>query len=390
MRILVALSGGVDSSVVAHLLAREGHELVGVQFKLWMDPLAPTLAQILPSKCCNAATLGRAQKVASDLGIPLHRLDLTEEFKREVVDPFLEGYRKGGTPNPCIGCNRTIKFRRLLALAEELGCEKLATGHYARTARESGLGSGLGRYLLLEAIDQTKDQSYFLYGLSQEQLSKVFFPLGGMEKRAVFALAKKFGVPLPEKYQESQDLCFFPEKTPSAFLDRYLSPTPGDIIDTGGKKRGMHRGLPHYTEGQRHGLKIGGLKIPLHVVAKDVKRNTLVVGTKEEAHRSQLTACSLHWIAHVPPPKKPQTFDARIHSLGMRHRGLLTHDGQKLRFRFERPVLGISPGQSIVLYRGEEVVGGGVIDKATFLPSSGPTLHHPCPACWRHGRRASG
>lgn len=363
MKILIAMSGGVDSSVVAHLLAKQGHELIGVQFKLWTDPLAPPLAQVLPSKCCNAATLGRARKVASDLEIPLHTIDLSHDFKREVVEPFLEGYKRGLTPNPCIRCNRTIKFGKLLELANELGCEKLATGHYARVARESGWGSGSGsgNYLLLEAVDKSKDQSYFLYGLSQEQLSCILFPLGSMEKREVFALAKNFNVPLPDHYQESQDLCFFPEKTPHDFLDRHLSPPPGDVIDTRGKRIGTHRGLSHYTEGQRRGLRIGGTKIPLYVVAKEIATNRLVVGAKEEATRSELDAHSLRWISHVPAKGKEHSFDARVHSLGRRYQGTLVHNGQKLNFQFREPILGISPGQSIVLYRGEEVVGGGVI-----------------------------
>lgn len=364
VKILVAMSGGVDSSVVAHLLHREGHELIGIQFQLWMDPLAPAIAQILPSKCCTAETLGRAKKVASDLGIPFERIDLSEEFKKEVVDPFLEGYKKGLTPNPCVGCNRTIKFGKLLEIAEKLGCEKIATGHYARIAREvSGSRFQVPKYLLLEAIDKTKDQSYFLYGLSQEQLSKALFPLGSMTKKEVFALARDFGVPLPTQYQESQDLCFFPEKDPHAFLDRHLPMEQGEIVDTEGKPRGIHRGLPHYTEGQRHGLKIGGLKIPLHVVSKDALRNRLVVGKREEALRSRLEAHSLRFIAHIPEKKESHCFDARIHSLGMRHRGTATHNGTELSFEFEEPVLGVSPGQSIVLYRGEEVVGGGIISR---------------------------
>ena len=194
MKILVALSGGIDSSTVAHLLANQGHELIGVRFTLWSDPLAPPLAEVLPSKCCNAQTAARTQYVAKQLKIPLHIVDLQEEFKSEVVDPFLDGYRKGLSPNPCIGCNRTIKFGKLLELMQTLKCDRLATGHYARVARER-LQDGTERSLLLEAVDQTKDQSYYLYGLSQEQLRNVIFPLGAMKKSEVYALAKSFGVP---------------------------------------------------------------------------------------------------------------------------------------------------------------------------------------------------
>mgnify|MGYP003394681790 CR=1 FL=1 len=167
MKILVALSGGIDSSVMAHLLASQGHELVGVRFTLWTDPLAPALAEILPSKCCNAQTAARASSVAKSLGIPLHIVDLQDEFKEHVVDPFLQGYENGTTPNPCIRCNREIKFGKLYEVMRQHCCEKLATGHYARVAQEM-MPDGGTRSLLLEAVDQDKDQSYYLYGLSQE------------------------------------------------------------------------------------------------------------------------------------------------------------------------------------------------------------------------------
>jgi tRNA-uridine 2-sulfurtransferase len=291
MKILVALSGGIDSSVVAHLLKAQGHDLVAVRFLLWSDPLAPALAQILPTKCCTTQNAARAKAVAERLGIPYHIVDLTDEFKRAVVDPFLEEHRRGTTPNPCIGCNRKIKFGRLLELLEEYQCERLATGHYARIAmqqcamcdvanRQSPIvQSPIVRHLLLEALDATKDQSYYLYGLSQEQLARVLFPLGTMRKAEVYAFARAFGVPFDDvSYRESQDLCFFPEKTPEAFLRRHLGSAlrSGPIVRRDGAEVGTHEGLPLYTVGQRRGLRIGGLRVPLEVVEKDPSRNTLV------------------------------------------------------------------------------------------------------------------
>jgi tRNA-uridine 2-sulfurtransferase len=233
MKILLAMSGGIDSSVVAHLLKAEGHEIIGVRFTLWTDPLAPALARVLPSKCCTTQNIARASAVAKKLAIPLRVIDLEQEFKEQVVDPYLDAHRKGLTPNPCIGCNRTIKFGRLIELARELGCDRLATGHYARTATETTT-DGSKRTLLLQAIDRKKDQSYYLYGLTQEQLSMSLFPLGAMTKAEVYGLATHFGVPLPSAYRESQDLCFFPEKTPEFFLKRHLSDAlkPGELACT--------------------------------------------------------------------------------------------------------------------------------------------------------------
>jgi tRNA-specific 2-thiouridylase len=362
MKILVAMSGGIDSSVVAHKLKEEGHEIIGVRFTLWTDPLAPPLAQILPSKCCNAQTVTRANQVAKDLDIPLQILDLEKEFKRDVVDPFLKGYREGNTPNPCIGCNRSVKFGRLLELAEELGCDKLATGHYARIAEEKK-SDGSTRYLLLEAQDRTKDQSYYLYGLNQDQLSNVLFPLGMLHKSEVFELAKKYAVPYNDvSYRESQDLCFFPEKEPEQFLKRYIKDSqPGDIKLEDGTVVGTHKGIPFYTIGQRKGLGIGGLKIPLHVVKKECESNTIYVAPDGEDLKKDLCASDLRWISWVPPKNEPQYFEARIHSLGARREGTMEHDGKSLYFRFNKGLRGIASGQSIVLYKGEEIVGGGVI-----------------------------
>lgn len=362
MRILVALSGGIDSSVVAHMLKEQGHELVGVRFTLWSDPLAPSIAQILPSKCCNAQTASRARATAMTLGIPYHIVDLEKEFKEEVVDPFLDGYRKGLTPNPCIRCNRTIKFGKLLEIMKEYGCEKLATGHYARVATED-CADGTVRRLLLEATDSTKDQSYYLYGLTQEQLSVVMFPLGGMQKSDVYGLAAHFGVPFDEEYRESQDLCFFPEKSPGEFLRRYLSDAiePGHIVRKDGTVVGTHTGLPLYTIGQRRGLGIGGLSIPLEVVSKNVATNELIVDEQGAQKINSVELENIHWVSWQPPEHEATSFECRVRSLSIRKNGTLTYSGNKGVFSFSGQENLIAPGQSLVLYRGQEVVGGGVM-----------------------------
>ncbi|NOS67333.1 MAG: tRNA 2-thiouridine(34) synthase MnmA [Candidatus Peribacteraceae bacterium] len=362
MKILVALSGGIDSSTVAHLLASQGHELVGVRFTLWSDPLAPALAEILPSKCCNAQTAARTQSVAKTLDIPLHIVNLEDEFKRNVVDPFLDGYRKGLTPNPCIGCNRTIKFGKLLELMKEFGCEKLATGHYARVAKER-LPDGSDRHLLLEAVDRNKDQSYYLYGLTQEQLSNVIFPLGAMRKTEVYALAKNFQIPFDEHYRESQDLCFFPEKAPQEFLKRYLNDAmqPGEIVRKDGTVVGHHEGLPLYTVGQRRGLKIGGLKIPLEVVAKNPGANQLIVEEQGKERAATVQLKELRWVSWKPEENSTVPFECRTRSLSERLRGSINFTRDQGTFSFEHPQAPQAPGQSLVLYRGEEVVGGGVM-----------------------------
>lgn len=385
MKILLAMSGGVDSSVVAHLLKEQGHEIVGVRFTLWSDPLAPALAQVLPSKCCTTQNISRASSVAKSLGIPLHIVNLEDEFKKNVVDPFLEGHKKGLTPNPCIGCNRTIKFGHLLKLKEELGCEKLVTGHYARVAREelnpvrnelqenpfpprsrgspTSASSVLERYLLLEALDKRKDQSYYLYGLTQEQLKSVFFPLGSMLKSEVYALAKHYGIPLPSAYRESQDLCFFPEKTPKEFLKRHLKGLlrPGHIIRRDGTIVGTHEGLPLYTIGQRRGLKIGGLRMPLEVVEKQSDTNRLIVAPKGTETREVLKLLDLNFVSWIPESGAPIPFECRTRSLSSKRKGELFLKKNEASFRFRKPEGLESPGQSLVLYRGEEVVGGGVI-----------------------------
>jgi tRNA-specific 2-thiouridylase len=360
MRILVALSGGADSSVTACLLAEQGHDVIGLQMDLWFDPAAPAIATILPSKCCNAQTRYRAEAVSRNLSIPFHRVSVEREFKEQVVDAFLEAHRKGETPSPCILCNRNFKFRVLLEKADELGCDMVATGHYARIAQER-LSDGSTRMVLLEACDKSKDQSYFLYALPQETLHRTLFPLGTLTKERVFALAREYEVPLPACYQESQDLCFFPEKTPRAFLNRHLkeSMDEGPIIDKEGKRLGTHRGLPHYTIGQRRRLGIGGLKAPLQVVEKDIESNTLIVGPPEENETREIHAHDVHWITQ--PLHATFSCEVRTCHQGARKPAQVNSNGETMIVKFDSPQRRASPGQHIVCYLGEEILGGGVM-----------------------------
>ncbi|MDD5041632.1 MAG: tRNA 2-thiouridine(34) synthase MnmA [Candidatus Peribacteraceae bacterium] len=357
MRVLVAMSGGVDSSVVACLLKKQGHDVVGVRFQLWQDPLAPAITKVLPTKCCDAQTLARARNVCKRLGIPLHTLDLQEDFKCTVIDPFLAAYRSGLTPNPCVLCNRSFKFKHLLTLAKKLTCDKVATGHYARIVRRQG------GFALLEASDKSKDQSYFLSRLTQKELSATLLPLGTRSKRETYALAKAFRIAVdPVHYRESQDICFVPEKSPAAFLRRYITnATRGPIRTLDGNKLGTHQGIPFYTIGQRRGLRIGGQRRPVHVVTIDQKNNTIFVAPSRALLTNNVSIHSLAFTRKQPRKNRPVRCTARIRARSRKVRGTLTFSHHTGLFRFDHPVSAATPGQAIVLYSGQEIIGGGLI-----------------------------
>jgi tRNA-uridine 2-sulfurtransferase len=352
------MSGGVDSSVVAHMLVEQGHEVVGIMMKLWTDPLAPESRDFLPKKCCSIEHIQRARSVCNALNIPFYTVNLEQQFKDKVVDFYLDAHKRSDTPNPCIECNRTIKFGALLDQVDDLKYDMLATGHYAKVEPVATT------YTLRKATDTKKDQSYYLYTLTQAKLAKVLFPLGGMHKSEVFALAKKYKVAIPETYAESEDLCFYPENSPNKFLERYIpeSISPGNIIDELGNTVGTHKGLPMYTIGQRRGLGIGGLSIPLHVERKDVQSNTIYVTKAGQDMKSTFTMNSLHWINEAPATNE---LTVRVSSLGTMHPCALVAQGEDGTVQLTKPVRGLAAGQSAVFYSGTTVLGGGIITQQT-------------------------
>lgn len=344
-KVIVAMSGGVDSSVAAALLVKEGYEVIGVSLKL--VPLAG---------CCGGSQDAQdARRVCEILGIPHHILNLEKLFESKVVSPFVESYLEGLTPNPCVECNRHIKFSHLLDLvsAWDVGC--LATGHYARVGNTGQF------YRLLKAKDKAKDQSYFLYMLSRKELGKVLFPVGGMTKPEVRAKARKLNLPTAEKPQ-SQDVCFIPGGNYRDFLAERLRDhaRPGPIRDASGRVLGTHRGLCSYTVGQRRGLGVSTGK-PLFVNRLDTSTNTLVVGPENETASSFCRVRCISWTR----PMRDHKITA---SVKIRHRHKeakavlkISDDFQEASVSFLSPQKAVTPGQSAVFYKGEEVLGGGII-----------------------------
>lgn len=356
-RIVVGLSGGVDSSVAALLLLEQGFEVHGVFMKNWEDSYET-------GYCSAAEDLEDARSVCATLGIPLHQVNFTAEYRDRVFGYFLNEYRNGRTPNPDTLCNTEIKFKAFLDHARRLGADRIATGHYARIASRSG------RHLLLKGRDPGKDQSYFLYGLDQSQLGGALFPVGDLHKRQVRERAAAAGLVTHAK-KDSTGICFVGERPFREFLGRYLPPQPGPIRSTDGEWLGEHGGLMFHTLGQRQGLGIGGRRTgsgePWYAVAKDLPRNTLIVAQGHDHpalfHR-RLRASRPHWIAGSAPDR-PLRCHAKI-----RYRQpdqpcwVEAADGTGVTVRFDEPQRAITPGQAVVFYREDECLGGGIIDSA--------------------------
>jgi tRNA-specific 2-thiouridylase len=360
-RVVVAMSGGVDSSVSAALLVEQGYEVIGVMLRLWSEPPRPELGagtvQTATNRCCSLDAVHDARGVAEKLGIPFYMLNAEEAFEKEVVRPFIATYAAGRTPNPCLICNREIRFGYLLDyVTRTLGARYLATGHYARIRREAD-----GHYQLLRGIDRGKDQSYVLSVLGQADLAQVFFPVGAYTKPQVRELAAARGLPTAARI-ESQDLCFIADGDYRRFLAEYAPEAahPGPIIDTSGRQMGTHSGLPAYTIGQRSGLGITAAQ-PLYVLELDLAHNALVVGSSAELGRSWLHAGPINWIVGKPP-RGTFRAEAQIRYRATPMSASITplSDGT-VDVRFDVPLRDITPGQAVVFYQSEACLGGGAI-----------------------------
>jgi tRNA-specific 2-thiouridylase len=345
-RVVVAMSGGVDSSVAAALLVENGHEVIGIMMRLWAEQ---------ENRCCAPEAIDDARRVADQLGIPFYLVNYEADFRACVVDYFVAEYAQGRTPNPCLACNRHIRFGRLLRRALALDADHLATGHYARVEALNGA------YQLRQGIDVQKDQSYVLYMLGQEELQHIRFPIGGYTKPQIRAMARQRGLPVAEK-DESMELCFVSDDDYRRFLREHAPQAlvPGPILNTSGQEIGQHKGLPFFTVGQRRGLGIAAPEA-LYVQRLDLENNALIVATAGELGRCILTADMVNYVSGHPP-ERPLRVQAKIRYRARFAAATWTPlPGDQATVEFDHPLRDITPGQAVVAYRDDVVLGGGII-----------------------------
>jgi len=350
-KVVVAMSGGVDSSVAAALLKEQGYEVIGMMMRLWSEP-----GKEESNRCCTPDSMAQAKRVAAILDIPFYVIDAKDVFRETVVEYFLEGYARGETPNPCLVCNRKIRWTFLLDHALVLGADYMATGHYVRIKRDES-----GRNELLRAVDKSKDQSYVLHVLGQDKLKHALFPVGDYPKPEIRAIAEKHGLPTASR-KDSQDLCFLAGEDYRNFLQRNAAEMlkPGEIVTRDGKSLGEHNGLANYTIGQRKGLGVAS-SVPLYVLGKNASNNALIVGTQDELGSSELIARDVNW-SSGEVPTEPFRAEVKIRYTAKEAEALVTPIGEnQVQVQFDAPQRDVTAGQAAVFYQGDLLLGGGII-----------------------------
>lgn len=349
--VFVAMSGGIDSSIAAYLLKKEGFSVVGVTFQLLPDSLKNNQK---PQMCCSSETIHRAKRVADVLSMPHYVINMREEFEEFVIERFIKDYKEGRTPNPCVLCNQFIKFSSFFHKALSIGADKIATGHYAIIEKISN------SYYIKKATDSAKDQSYFLYSMKKDQLDRILFPVGSYSKSTIKSFAQKIGWENSQNYQESQDICFIPDGNYRSFLSKFLQLKKGPIYSVDGIRIGYHEGIHLYTIGQRRGLNIPH-KEPLYVIDVRLDDNCLIVGSRECLKRKRLTATDINLLSACC-----EGITGKVRSRQKEQACRYAVKDNILEVQFNEPIDAITPGQSVVLYNQDTLIGGGIIEKTKF------------------------